>query len=132
MKYLFGAAEFGRSFGETAWFIAVSMAVIFLTTGFQIWMEERYVPCTDPELYEKLNGMLFEQASNVDIACYEDVEFYDTYTKAASQAYERARSVLTDTAGMIAAFFASAYGMCPSDIRPGKWKKSFPRKENTR
>lgn len=109
MKHLFGAAEFGRSFDETAWFIAISMAVIFLTTGFQIWMKERYEPYTDPELYEKLNGMLFDKAANVDIACYENVEFYDTYTKAASQAFERARSVLTDTAGMIAAFFASAY-----------------------
>lgn len=84
MRYLFGAAEFRRGFPETAAFLAVSMGVIFLTTGFQIWMKERYVPCTNPELYEKLNKMLFEKASNVDIACYEDAEFYDTYTKAAS------------------------------------------------
>lgn len=109
MKYLFGAAEFGRSFAETASFIVISMTVIFLTTGFQIWMKERYVPYTNPELYEKLNRMLFDKATNVDIACYENVEFYDTYTKAASQAYERAQSVLTDTAGMIAAAGASVY-----------------------
>lgn len=109
MRYLFGAAEFRRGFPETAAFLAVSMGVIFLTTGFQIWMKERYVPCTNPELYEKLNKMLFEKASNVDIACYEDAEFYDTYTKAASQAYERAQSVLEDMAGMVGAFGASAY-----------------------
>lgn len=109
MKYLFGAAEFGRGFPETAAFIVISMLVIFLTTGFQIWMREQYVPCTNPELYEKLNQMLFDKATNVDIACYEDTEFYDTYTKAASQAYERAQSVLEDLAGMIGALCASVY-----------------------
>ena len=109
MKYLFGAAEFGRGFPETAAFIAISMGVIFLTTGFQIWMKARYEPCTDPLLYEKLNEMLFEKATNVDIACYEDAAFYDTYTKAASQAYDRAQSVLDNTSGMIGAFGASVY-----------------------
>lgn len=109
MKYLFGAAEFGRSFSETAWFISVSMLVIFFTSGFQYWMDERYVPYSNPRLYEKLNRMLFDKAANVDVACYESVEFYDTYTKAASQAYERALSVLTDTAGVFASACASAY-----------------------
>lgn len=109
MKYLFGAAEFGRSFAQTATFIVIAMLVILVTTGFQIWMKERYVPCTNPELYEKLNGMLFDKATNVDIACYEDVKFYDTYTKAASQAYTRALSVLEDTAQVFASACASVY-----------------------
>lgn len=109
MKYLFGAAQFGRSFREIAVFIAISMVVIFFTTGFQIWMKERYVPYTNPLIYEKLNQMLFEKATNVDIACYEDTAFYDTYTKAASQAYERAQSVLEDIAAMVGALGASVY-----------------------
>ena len=106
MKYLFGAVDVERGFEETAGFVVISMVVLFFITGFQIWMQQRYVPATNPELYEKLNGMLFDKATNVDIACYEDAEFYDTYTKAASQAFERAQSVLSDTARV----FASACG----------------------
>ena len=109
MRYLFGAADLKRSFPETAGFVILSMAVLFLTTGFQIFMEQRYVPVTNPQLYEKLNGMLFDKATNVDIACYENTEFYDTYTKAASQAYTRALSVLTDTARVFASACASVY-----------------------
>lgn len=109
MKYLFGAAEFGRSFAETALFIAVAMLVIFFVSGFQIWMQERYIPYTNPEIYRKLNSMLFEKATNVDLACYEDVEFYNTYTKAASQAFSRACSVLDDTACMFASACASIF-----------------------
>lgn len=107
MKYLFGAADMNKSFSETAGFVVLSMLALFFTTGFQIWMEQRYVPATNPELYEKLNGMLFDKATNVDIACYENAEFYDTYTKAASQAYTRALSVLTDTAKVFASACAS-------------------------
>lgn len=109
MKYLFGAAEFGRSFEETAGFIGITMLVIFFTTGFQIWMEECYIPCTDAELNEKLNRTLFDKAANVDVACYENADFYDTYTKASSQAFERARSAMRDTAEVCAAACASVY-----------------------
>lgn len=109
MKYLFGAAEFGRSFEETVRFIIISMLVIFFLCGFEIWMEERFIPYTDGELYEKLNEMLFDKATNVDIACYENTEFYNTYTKAASQAFERARSVMNDTAAVFASACASVY-----------------------
>ena len=82
MKYLFGAAEIQRSFEETAVFIAITMLVLFFTTGIQIWFSERYIPVSNPRIYEKLNTMLFDKAANVEIACYEDAEFYDTYTKA--------------------------------------------------
>ena len=109
MKYLFGAAEFGRSFEETAGFVTLTMFVLFFVTGFRLWMRERYVPYTDPQLYEELNRMLFDKASNVDITCYENTEFYDTYTKAASQAFARVKSVLEDTAAVFAAAGACVY-----------------------
>lgn len=109
MKYLFGAAEIQRSFEETAVFIAITMLVLFFTTGIQIWFSERYIPVSNPRIYEKLNTMLFDKAANVEIACYEDAEFYDTYTKASSEAYTRALSVLTDTPAVFASALSSIY-----------------------
>ena len=53
--------------------------------------------------------MLFDKAANVEIACYEDAEFYDTYTKASSEAYTRALSVLTDTPAVFASALSSIY-----------------------
>ena len=109
MRYLFGAEDMDRSFSQTAGFVVVSLLVFFCASVFRIWLQERYVPKAAPELNEKLNRMLFDKAAGVDIACYEDEAFYDTYTKAASQAVERARSVLTDTPRVFASFFASAF-----------------------
>lgn len=108
-KYLFGAAETGRSFEQTAGFVAISLLVLMGVSGFQVWMQQRYVPATNPELYRRLNQMLFDKATNVDISCYEDAEFYDTYTKAASEGYTRALSVLTNTAAILASGLASVY-----------------------
>ncbi len=109
MRYLFGAEDMDRSFSQTAGFVVVSLLVFFCASVFRIWLQERYVPKAAPELNEKLNRMLFDKAAGVDIACYEDEAFYDTYTKAASQAVERAQSVLTDTPRVFASFFASAF-----------------------
>lgn len=109
MRYLFGAADLNRSFAQTAGFVALSLLVFLCISVFRVWLHERYVPGMTPELNEKLNRMLFDKAAGVDIACYEDAAFYDTYTKAASQAVERAWSVLSDTPRVFASFFASAF-----------------------
>lgn len=109
MKYLFGAADMNKTFEETAGFVVFSLIVFLFTIGFQVWMNLRYVPLTNPEIYEKLNQMFFDKATNVDISCYENAEFYNTYTKAVSEAYTRALSVLSDTAKVFASAFASIY-----------------------
>lgn len=109
LKYLFGAAESGRSFEEAAGFVVISLLVFMVTTGFRVWMQQRYVPSTNPELYRRLNQMLFDKASSVDISCYENAEFYDTYTKASTEGYTRALSVLTNTAAVLASAIASVY-----------------------
>ncbi len=109
MKYLFGAEDLQRSFEETVIFVLISLVVLACTAGFQIWMEQRYIPMTNPEIYQKLNQMLFDKATNVDISCYENTEFYDTYTKASSEAYTRALSVLEGTATVFSSAFASIY-----------------------
>lgn len=109
MRYLFGAAELTRSFEETAIFVVISLIVLAATAGFETWMNQRYVPMTAPELYRQLNQMLFDKATNVDISCYEDAEFYDSYTRASSEAYSRAISVLNNTATVFGSAFASVY-----------------------
>lgn len=109
MKYLFGAAEKQRSFEETAVFLVITLIVLFITAGFQNWYLERYAPVTNPQIYQELNQMLFDKATNVEIACYEDTAFYDTYTKASQEAYTRALSVLDDTPAVFASALSSIY-----------------------
>ena len=45
MKYLFGAAEFQRSFEEAAAFVVISALVIMCTFGFNIWIFHIFTSC---------------------------------------------------------------------------------------
>ena len=109
MKYLFGAAEMKRGFHEIAIFLVISLLVMLCISIFDSWMDKRYTPITDQLLHYHLNKKLFDKATSVDISCYETPEFYDDYTKATTEVYTRAVSVLINMATIISSLLASAY-----------------------
>ncbi len=108
MRYLFGAAEMTRSFTEVSLFLAFSLALMLGIAAFDAYFS-RFVLINNPLLYRKLNRRLFDKATNVDIACYENAEFYNDYTKAASEIFSRAVSTVDSSARAFSAFFSSAY-----------------------
>lgn len=109
MKYLFGAAEVQRSFEDTALFVGCAMAALLVLAALVSWYEKRYAQLTDQKLYYELNRRLFEKATTVDISCYENPEFYDSYTKATAEVYTRAVSVLNNMSQVVGALLASVY-----------------------
>lgn len=48
--------------------------------------EKYYVPVSDIQIKEYMNEKLYRKASEIEISCYEDTEFYDQYVKAIEQA----------------------------------------------
>ncbi len=73
------------------------------------WYNNIYVPYTDIKIRYAFNKMLFEKTQGVDISCYETVEFYDLYTKANTEACDRAISVLQTDATLMASALSSLY-----------------------
>jgi ATP-binding cassette subfamily B protein len=92
--YVFGAVEHGTPYVHVLVFIAVMMVVSFSLTLISEWFQNRYKPVCDLKISQELNRMLFEKASEVELACYEDAEFYDKYTRAGNEADTRMASVL--------------------------------------
>lgn len=109
MKYLFGGIEINRSFEDICIFIGISMAAIMVLLIFVSWFERRYILISDQRIYRHLNMMMFDKATSVDIACYETPEFYDSYTKASTEVFSRAVSVLRNMSILIATTFSSAF-----------------------
>ena len=109
MRYLFGADEITRSFQDIAIFLVITSGIMLLLSGFSAWYNNIHKPKTDLTIAFALNRTLFDKASTVDVSCYEDPDFYDKYTKAASEAGGRAQSVLANYAQMIAALFSASY-----------------------
>lgn len=109
MQYLFGAGENMRSFTEVAVFIWFAAGLSLGAEIFNAWYQNCFVPRTDIEIHYQLNTMLFQKVQTVDLSCYENPEFYNTYTKAAVESSERTKSVLDNCAKVISAFLSSVF-----------------------
>ena len=109
MRYIFGSASVVREFSDIVWFVGISMVGLAVTSGFSQWFNKRYRPMTDAVIAYRFNMKIFEKAANVDIACYENPEFYDSYTMAAQQAETRALEVLDCMCGIVAALLSGAF-----------------------
>ena len=109
MRYLFGAAEMTHTFRQVAVFLGCAMAFWFVLHALDAWYGHRYRLKVEPILYQRLHHRLFQKACSVDLACYENAEFYNSYTKAASEIFTRGISVVENLSTLIASTLSSAY-----------------------
>ncbi len=108
-RYLFGSVMIERTFEEVAAFLGFTMVIFCATSAFMSWYNNRFLVRNNQILIQELNKRLFDKAVNVDVSCYESAEFYDSYTRAASEIFDRAQRTLNSAAGVIASVFSSAY-----------------------
>ena len=109
LRYLFGADEITRTFGDVAVFFGVTAAALCIVFAYRAWVENVFVPYADQTITFALARELFDKATTVDVSCYENPEFYDQYTKAATEVYERAQSVMFNCSNFVGTLFASAF-----------------------
>lgn len=109
MQYLFGNENKLRSLEETITFVLLALIGHILFRTFYNWYWTIYNSKSYIRLRYGINTKLFEKVQSVDISCFENVEFYNTYTKAATEASDRAQSVIENCSKVICSFIASIY-----------------------
>jgi len=57
---------------------------------------------------EKINDEMVDKAQSIDLACYENAEFFDKYTRALSETNQRVNGVLNTFSGIISAISRSS------------------------
>ena len=94
--YLFNALDLGESLGRVASIIglmALWYAVYFI-------IDRTYHRVIKPNLHHKLNNAihteLFRKTHEIDIACYDDPEFYNDFVWAMDEASSRSLKILDD------------------------------------
>ncbi len=107
MQYLFGGET--RTFLEATVFILIANAVDLTRAILQSRYYSLFIPKSNLRIHYALNKKLFEKAQTVDLSCYETPEFYNTYTKAATEASSRAGRVLDACALTVSALISSVY-----------------------
>lgn len=106
-KYLVYAMENQVAFSQILLFLIVSTGVFSTFASFEMWFVKKYKYISDAVIYEKINSMLFKKATNVELACYEDTEFYNKYTLAMKESETRFSSILENIPLIVATLAAS-------------------------
>ncbi len=109
MRYLFGSVDNNKTFNEVLIFLIFSVCLWLASNLFMSWYQNRFSLRNDQLLHQALNRMLFDKACNVDLSCYENADFYNTYTIASKEIFTRAQGVLNGVSGLFAAALSSAY-----------------------
>ncbi|MBR4206313.1 MAG: ABC transporter ATP-binding protein [Clostridia bacterium] len=89
------------TFGKMASYVALILGVNLLIQLFYAWYYEYYQTVTDKKLQHRMHEELFRHALGMDLACYDDPQFYNDYVWAMDESKGRAVQVLDDTARMI-------------------------------
>ncbi|MBE6763816.1 MAG: ABC transporter ATP-binding protein [Ruminococcaceae bacterium] len=124
MRYLFGDTGIDRTFSEATVFVWSVALVECLLVAFQMWFWEMHAPLSRIRLQYTIHRMLFDKASNVDIACYETPSFYSTYTMAANEAGDRVQQIVRQVAVCLA-FSVSAIFTVATMISMAWWSILF-------
>lgn len=109
MKYIFGSADYNRTFNQSLIFVVTFVSLMAIFDAIKVWFDHRFVPKMEPRFHQYLNRIMFDKASNVDIACFETPDFYDNYTKATVEVLNRAISVLNNTSAVVGSLFSSIW-----------------------
>ena len=101
LKYALNAVGEGKSFAEVVTLIVILVAcqVLIHVADLAFWYfynDRRYY-----EISKKINSDLFKKAKDVELACYENPEFYDDFVKGIAEADNRAFAVLNNMTSML-------------------------------
>ncbi len=95
------AVDDGKTFFDILWLVvALVIAELFIDLIYNAF-ENLYFNRRRIDISKKINIFLFEQARRVEIACYENPEYYDRFVKAAAEADSRAFEVLYSLTNLV-------------------------------
>src|SRR5689334_18623278 len=77
LRYLLQAIQANAPVGSIFAWLGTTLAVLGLVAAFFGWYNARYRPLSDLRMNAALAQRLFAQAVRVDLACYEDEEFFN-------------------------------------------------------
>lgn len=109
MRYVVNAIENGYQFNRIVMYIAISCVVTMFLQLYAAYFRNVTVPLDDVKVYSKLYSKMYKKAENVELACFEDSEFYNKYTMALDDACSRITTVTELIFNIIAALAAGIF-----------------------
>ncbi|MBO5337789.1 MAG: ABC transporter ATP-binding protein [Lachnospiraceae bacterium] len=111
IKFLVSSIETGRTFEEIMLFLVVSALVFLIPSAFDGWYTHIYKEKTNTDIFGKVNTMLFDKATEVELACYEDTEFYNKFTFAMKDCHIRMAEILENICLIFSSVIAAVFSL---------------------
>lgn len=108
---LFKLFESEAPFEKIVWLVGIFAIYFLISSIFSTWFTIYYRPIKIEELNYKFLDMLFRKVSSVDISCYENTDFYDTYIAALKETETRAINILDSVCNLIGALVSAMFFM---------------------
>lgn len=86
------------NFGNAVLVIGIMAAFYIVFYLFDIWFRELLDPAQKQKLHLKMHKELFEKSLSLDLACFDDPEFYNDFVWAMNESDTRATAVLDSSA----------------------------------
>lgn len=107
MRYVINALETEQEFISILTFLCITAVVFAGISLYNSYVNGKVIPITHAQVYKRLNLKLFEKSSKVELACFEDSEFYNKYTLAMDKAEEQLMNTVGNIWGIIFGLIAA-------------------------
>ncbi len=107
MKVIVNSLSEGRKFTDILNFILICGAIFCTLAIYTGYVDNVVFPLKTNRLYGGIYRKLYAKAKNVELSCYEDPDFYNSYTMAMDGAEMKIRSVVSSMIGAVIGAAAS-------------------------
>jgi len=104
LEKIVGFIETGADIETAARFIIISLLIMGAAIIYCCYYNRVIDPVGNQILYEKMHLKMFKKATEVELECFENPDFYKKYTKAASQIKGKAFAVINTLSTMLTVF----------------------------
>lgn len=109
LGYVLKTVEENKNINVIWMLVGISIAVMVAYDFLAAWYYNTYKPYADQNVFKKYRMLVYGKASEVDLECYENKEFYNNYTKASNEIANRFESVLSDALETIIDILINSY-----------------------
>ncbi len=109
MRVIVNALDKGESFDSIAAFILISGIIFAGTSVYTGYVENVVYPLQTNRLFGGIYRKLYAKAKNVELRCYEDPDFYNSYTMAMDGAEEKITAIIRGILGAVIGAVAEVF-----------------------
>lgn len=105
LRFIIDSLQINRPFSQVVLFLFGFLMLMLIDSAVYSWYNYKIVPETKIQIQQFLMKKIYDQAISVDLSCYENPKFYDTYTKANEEIFVRSESIIQNLTWIVGMLF---------------------------